>query len=70
MVLREGRATFTQDDVVLRVGKHMGCTRTEIFDNHWLDVEFYFQHKGWIVEYDRPGYCDSGKATFTFQRPR
>lgn len=42
--------------------------RRIVFDNHWLDVEEAFRAVGWKVEYDKPAYCETYPATFTFSR--
>ncbi len=43
-------------------------TSTTVCDNHWLDVEDVYREAGWVVEYDKPGYCESYEATFTFKK--
>lgn len=42
-------------------------SRTEIFDNKWLDIEKIFQKAGWKVTYDGPAYCEDYEATFKFE---
>ena len=62
-------ATIKQNEVVaLMVEK--GLRREQIFDNGWLDVEDAYRAAGWKVEYDKPGYCETYPATFTFTRKR
>lgn len=43
--------------------------REQMYAEHWLDVEDIFREQGWSVEFDKPGYNESGESTFTF-RPR
>lgn len=43
-------------------------TREQIYENRWLDIEDSYRAVGWHVEYDKPGYCESYEATFTFKR--
>lgn len=38
--------------------------KDEIFKKHWLDVEPIYEKAGWKVEYDKPGYNESGDAYF------
>src|ERR1700727_2547589 len=68
-------ARVKQDDVIHRImvkseraiasGAGTGAiTREDLFDNHWLDVETIFQDAGWMVEYDKPAYNETGPALF------
>lgn len=61
---RNGSARFTQTKVVIRIKEKMPDVT---FDNRWLDVEPLFEHAGWIVKYDKPGYNEPGDATFEFK---
>jgi hypothetical protein len=64
-----GAATFTQDEVIrLVVAKMPEVERHTIFESKWLDVEDGYRAAGWQVEYDRPGYCETYEARFTFKR--
>lgn len=36
------------------------------FDVHFLDIEPLYEKNGWKVEYDKPAYCESYDASFTF----
>jgi hypothetical protein len=42
----------------------------EIYTNHWLDIEEVYAKSGWNVEYDKPAYCESYEAAFTFRAKR
>ncbi len=58
-------AHVVQKDVVkLMVEK--GLKEAEIFEKGWLDVEDIYRKNGWIVEYDKPAYCESYDASFKF----
>jgi len=62
-------AHVRQDDVVANL-EGRGWQRSDIFANHWLDVEQIYQVAGWKVEYDKPAYNDiGGHATFVFSKP-
>lgn len=52
-----------------RVATRMGIPRQQVFDRHLLDVEAYYRDAGWKVEYDKPGYCETYEANFTFSKP-
>lgn len=66
--LSSGRSTVMQDDVISRIREkmHWDVTRQQIFDKGWLDVEDVFREAGWLVEYDKPGYCEDYSASFKF----
>lgn len=62
-------ATITQHEIVeLAVLK--GLKREDIFENRWLDIEEVYRAAGWTVGYDKPGYNESYKASFTFRKRR
>ena len=54
--------------IKLRNAAHFGCSRQEIFDNGWLNVEESYRKSGWDVEYDKPGYNETYEASFTFRK--
>lgn len=62
-------AVVSEKEVVAKILSYgPNTTRKMIYDNHWLDVEDVFREAGWKVYYDKPGYCESYAATFTFTR--
>jgi hypothetical protein len=65
-------STFTQDEVVEVILQKLGdrMTRQELFDRHYLDVEPSYRAAGWHVEYDKPAYCETYAANFTFRKKR
>lgn len=60
--------TLRQDEIVKRILKETNITHENIFSMHYLDVEDDFRAQGWKVEYDKPGYCETYEATFTFKK--
>lgn len=65
----EGVSEFTQDEVLANIVARMPSTqRHEVLTNRWLDVEDSYRAAGWIVDYEKPGYNESGSARFTFKR--
>jgi hypothetical protein len=64
-----GFGTLLQKDVVKALVAK-GLNRSDIFNNHWLDVEEIYWKAGWDVTYDRPGYCESYEPNFTFTARR
>lgn len=62
------RSQFTQEEVVDLIVISMGVDRASVYENKWLDVEPIYREHGWKVEYDKPGYNESYKATFTFSK--
>lgn len=63
---------FTQDELMKYVLKYApeDTTRRTVFDNNWLDIEPIYRRAGWIVEYDKPAYCENYPANFTFKIPK
>ncbi len=59
---------FTQDELIKYVLHFApeGVTRNKLFKNNWLDIEPIYRKEGWEVEYDKPGYCETYDANFTF----
>ncbi len=53
-------------DLMLEKATDTGVTREMIFAMRWLDVEEAYRSLGWKVNYEKPGYGDSGKAHFIF----
>ena len=51
---------------VLKVAPE-GITEQQIYDNHWMDFENLYRKFGWVVKYDKPGYCENYDAFFTFK---
>jgi hypothetical protein len=65
---QDGRAQFKLDEAVKLVCKKMKCKRDVPCDEHWMDVESLYEHAGWKVEFDNPGYNETYPATYTFRR--
>lgn len=63
------RAVILQEDILNEIRVHMSteCSRSMVFENHWLDFEDLYRDKGWKVEYDKPGLGESYKARFIFK---
>lgn len=62
------KSHFTQDELIAEILAVApdGITRRTLFDNNWLDIEPAYRREGWIVDYDKPGYCETYAANFTF----
>jgi hypothetical protein len=65
--LSDGTAIVSQDEVVSRIVDTTEFSRSEVFDNHLLDVEDFYRLAGWKVEYDRPAYNETYRPTWTFK---
>lgn len=66
---------ITQEKAINKIIEVSGRTdyrstvsRQAIFDNHWLDVEDIYRETGWKVYYDKPGYCETYEASWTFSK--
>lgn len=46
--------------------------RSEVFYNHWLDVEEIFREAGWVVEYHKPFYMggENFEPYYLFSKPK
>jgi hypothetical protein len=68
-----GSVDIKQDDILARACKidpKLKNQRSKIFDNGWMDIEPVFEKAGWTVKYDKPAYCESYDAFFTFSKKR
>lgn len=54
-------------DEILKLSCDDNLTRQDVFDNRWLDIEPLYREYGWVVNFDKPGYNESGVAMFTFK---
>lgn len=61
-----GVARVAQKEVLTWL-KASGCCVDEAFREKWLDVEDAYRKAGWKVEYDKPGYNESGDAYYIFR---
>lgn len=61
-------AVIKQVEIMDRLKQKGYINRQLIFDSHWLDVEGIYQQAGWTVDYEKPGYNESGEAFFTFSK--
>ena len=62
--------TISQNEVIqeiLRLCYLDDVTKETIFKNRWLDVEEEYRKNGWEVNYDKPGFNESGSAFFVFK---
>lgn len=63
-----GSSFIRQNEIAEAIAKKLDITRTEVFDNKYLDIEDIYRAHGWKVEYDKPGYNESYEASFTFRK--
>ena len=60
--------TILQKDAIKRIKEKMPEISTDtIFAKRWLDIEQIFRKQGWKVEYDKPAYCETYEANWTFK---
>lgn len=65
----DGASTVLQKDVVNLIIKKAPLVKEhEIFDNRWLDIEDLYSKAGWEVIHDKPGYNESYKPYWVFQK--
>jgi hypothetical protein len=68
--LIDGKANFTLSEAADLIAQHMGCSRVEVYDNKWCDVEDTYRAVGWDVTFDKPAYNENYAANFTFKKKR
>lgn len=52
---------------------HADLTVDELYKRNWLNTHSIYAHyraAGWKVDYDRPGYCETYQAHWTFTEDR
>lgn len=64
-----GKATVLQNEAVAALMEKMSVDRQYVFEMKWLDIEDVYRDQGWDVVYDKPAYCETYEANFTF-RPK
>lgn len=63
-----GAASFAASEAANLIASKMNLSRSEVFDNKYLDVESVYRKSGWKVTYDAPAYNETYEATFTFSK--
>ena len=63
-------ATFSVRELGARARTKLNMKEEEKFEDGQLDIEPIFRKAGWIVEFDRPGYCENYEARFIFKKRR
>lgn len=61
----------TAADLALKKIRESGgpqYSRQELYDLGFMDVEDVYRKAGWKVEFDKPGYCETYDAYFTFSK--
>lgn len=65
----DGRsAVVLVGDAAIRIAAKLKIERSAVFDRGLLDVDDIYRKAGWRVEYDKPGYCETYEAKFTFRK--
>lgn len=62
-----GSSKVYQKELIAHVVKKGNVTENAIFAGKFLDVEDYYRKRGWLVEYDKPAYCESYPAYYIFK---
>lgn len=72
-MLVDGTVSETKDIVILtkdvrkRIEDHLKTMEDPPqFELWWLDVENMYRAAGWTVTYDKPAYCETHDASYTF----
>lgn len=62
------RAIVDQGEAAEAIASALHITKEQVYDRHLLNVEPAYRRAGWLVEYDKPSYCETYPATFTFRK--
>lgn len=71
---RTDKAHFTEEEAMKLTIKKFHTTGDSFrissyyYDRGFFDIEEKYREAGWDVAYDKPGYCEDYKATFTFTK--
>lgn len=60
-------SVILQEEAAKRIAKALKIPFPQVFERRLLDVEPAYRARGWRVEYDKPGYCETYSAFFTFK---
>lgn len=65
------RAVISQPEIIdaLIEAIGFGCTRADVIEGRWLDIEDLYRAAGWDVVYQKAHYVDNYESTFTFSLP-
>ena len=55
------------EEEVVALMEEKGLDRGEIYKNGWLNIEGLYKQFGWKVTYDKPGYNETYRPSFTFK---
>lgn len=71
--IRGSSAVVKQEEAVTAIiaqfeleGK--AVSRSEVYENGWLNVEQMYKEVGWAVSFDKPSYDESYEAYFRFSK--
>jgi len=62
------QSIVTQSDIVRDMVASGKCSRNDIFEHGYLDVESIYRKAGWKVVYNKPQYWEDHPVTFLFSR--
>lgn len=56
-------ANFGISEAISLIKSKMGV---QTIENNWLAVEDIYRKVGWVVEFDRAGFCEGYESNYTF----
>lgn len=63
------RSKIYQDKIVEEINKTRACPLNLSVDAKILNFENLYRNEGWIVEYIKPAYNQTGPSFFVFSKP-
>ena len=60
---------ISQDELIKEIKSlNDAVTNSELFENHYLDIEDLYENYGWKVTYNKSAYNEESSSTFTFEK--
>lgn len=65
----DGRsANVLQEEAANLIAAKLDIEKRVVYNKGYLNIEPAYRAAGWKVEYDKPAYCESYDANFTFRK--
>jgi hypothetical protein len=61
---------FLLEELSKKLQQKMNLNFEQLRDKGYLDLEYIFENQGWKVVFDKPAYCESYAANFTFSQKK
>ena len=62
------QAIIKQNEIAEIIASKMDIAVAKVYELGYLNIEKIYEKSGWTVHYDKPAYCETYEATFTFSK--